>query len=161
MKRIGSVPTLVRILSTIHPCTWSYDQVIMCGYVQVVVKNNLFEFHSLLMAKMTFTSINAKDTDVFCIYASRFARRLYLQRKCGPDHPVLNIEHQLVEMALSRLIEIVLATKANRYIVAEAIRVRAEVCVRDLVEDQDTRNSILNELAHMTHDEILPFEKPN
>ena len=107
------------------------------------------------------TSINSKSTDVFRIYASRFARRLYLQRKCESNHPVLVIEHQLIEMALSRLTEIMLATKANRFIVTEAIRVRAETCLRDLVEDQELKRSILNELLQMTHNEILPLDKPN
>jgi hypothetical protein len=105
--------------------------------------------------------IDNQTTDVFKVYASRFARKLYLQRKCEPSHPVLEIENYLVEMALSRLNEIMLATKANRFIVTEAIRVRAEMCLRDLVEDQELKNSILNELSQMTHNEILPLDKPN
>ena len=107
------------------------------------------------------TRINNQTTDVFCVYASRFARRLYLQQKCRFDHPVLVIEDHLVEMALSRLTEIVLTTKANRFIIAEAIRIRAEVCLRDLVEDQNLLNSILIDLAGMTCQEILPLDKPN
>ena len=105
--------------------------------------------------------IDHKSTDVFKVYSSRLARKLYLRRKCEPDHPVLVIECQLVEMALSRLAEIVLSTKANKFIVAEAIRIRAEVCLRDLVEDPELRDSILFELTSMTHQEILPLEKPN
>ena len=107
------------------------------------------------------TSVNSKDTDVFRVYACRLARKLYLQRKCEPDHPVLVIECQLIEMALSRLAEIILATKANSYIIAEAIRIRTEVCLHDLVEDKDLRDSIINELTHMTHQEILPINKLN
>ena len=107
------------------------------------------------------TGINTQSTDVFRIYACRLARRLYLQRKCGPDHPVLIIEYQLVEMASSRLAEIILATKANKFIIAEAIRIRTEMCLRDLVEDQELRDSILIELSNMTHQEIFPLDKPN
>jgi hypothetical protein len=107
------------------------------------------------------TSVNSKSTDVFRVYACRLARRLYLQRKCEPGHPVLVIEHQLIEMALSRLAEIMLTTKANRYIIAEAIKIRAEMWLRDLIEDTELRNSIIDELLHMTQQEILPLDKPN
>ena len=107
--------------------------------------------------------VTMKNTSIIQIYACRLARQLYLQKKCGSGHPVSETEGQLVEMALSQLTEFLLKSKIERTIIAEAIRIRAEISLRELVSDEteDLRKSILINLSEMTTEEILPLRLLN
>lgn len=109
------------------------------------------------------TCVTMKNTSILQTYACRLARQLYLQKKCGNGHPVLETEGQLVEMALSQLTELLLKSKIERDLIAEAIRVRAEISLRELVcdETEDLRKSILIDLSEMTTEEIFPLRLLN
>lgn len=89
-------------------------------------------------------------------YAHRFARKLYLNRRCNTEHPILVIENELNRMAHSRLLEATLASGANRDAVAEAVRRIAAEHLSTLVEDNDCLSQCLSTLRDMSVDEILP-----
>jgi hypothetical protein len=53
---------------------------------------------------------NTDISEFVKIYATRLARLYYLQHACSDDHPVLVAEQQLIEIARSKLQEVLLAS---------------------------------------------------
>lgn len=109
------------------------------------------------------TCVIMRSTDILQTYSCRLARKIYLQEKCGNCHPVLETEGQLVEMALSKLTEFILSSKIERNLIAEAIRIRTEISLLELIDDEseELRTFILTKLSEMTHEEILPMKIPD
>lgn len=99
--------------------------------------------------------------DAIRTFASRLARRLLLERLCGDGHPVLANENDLVEMASSRLQELMLchperARSATRAKVEAAVRRTAAERIARSDEDEDVKQEMLDRLRRVDLAHLFP-----
>jgi hypothetical protein len=92
------------------------------------------------------------------VYARRFGRRMLMTKLCGSDqdHPAMVVESQLVEMALSSLMESILATNADNNLIVEGVRFWVADWLYHSVEDDEMRSNLLQELSAMDANTIVP-----
>lgn len=90
-------------------------------------------------------------------YACRLARLCFLKGHCHePDHPVLQTEIQLVEMARSKLMEQVMMKFGPKSTGLESIehelRAMAQCWISSSVDDEDEREIVMNRLEQTDFD---------
>jgi hypothetical protein len=90
------------------------------------------------------------------LYAARFARRCLLEHLCPPDHPVLNVEHQLLAEARKRLHEHLLQNQWDRKDVERRIRDQASEKAAFLIEDSAIRDVVIAKIRIASLDEAFP-----
>lgn len=90
------------------------------------------------------------------LYASRFARRCLLERMLPPDHPVLKVEHQLIDEAKKRLHEHLLQHKWSRVDLENQIRRHASNRIAFLTEDSSVLKIVVTDIWTKSLDEAFP-----
>lgn len=100
--------------------------------------------------------------DVVRTFALRLARRCLLEQLCPKDHPVLDTERQLVEMARSKLQEhlTIFHSRDDFEIVAAKMRTRivelAEKKTRHQIDDDALCHAVINAIRMENLDDLVP-----
>jgi len=91
-------------------------------------------------------------------YGMRLARRAMLREYCHDGHAVLEIENQLIDMAVAKLSEAIrIPTSTYTYIeITSLVREAAIFQIISSDENDDIKKSALSGVTCMTDEEILP-----
>jgi hypothetical protein len=89
-------------------------------------------------------------------YGVRLARRAMLRKYCPDGHAVLEIENQLIDMAVAKLSEAISLSEYTHEEIALIVRETAIVQILSSDEDDNVKESALNDIVYMTTEEILP-----
>lgn len=101
------------------------------------------------------------SSKLLLIYATRVARRLLLARSCEADHPVLEVEENLIQMARSRLQEFLMVTFPGQFekvrpTVITMIRRMAINKIMDSEEREETKKALVEAVWTMPTEDIIP-----
>jgi len=96
-------------------------------------------------------------------YAARLARLYFLQHFCPDDHPVLNTEKQLIEIARSKLQEALLKTfsieeilKMRPYVVWW-IKSIAKIRACSHIDGEEARDAVTSSIDSEKFDDLFEF----
>lgn len=109
----------------------------------------------------TDSAFDLGGVDVLHTYACRVARRLLLKLSCDEEHPVLQIEENLIEMAKSRLQEFLLSAFPED---KSIVRLSAIIAVKRVAAskiiaadvDKSVKQGLLNQLYAIPMDDLVP-----
>jgi hypothetical protein len=91
------------------------------------------------------------------VYGARMARMAILRRYCEENHPVVQIERDLIEMARAKLQELMSVSSSDRTETIREIRRAAIAKILASEEDDKIKASALLEINGMAEEIILPL----
>ncbi len=103
-----------------------------------------------------------RRSDIFRTFANRFARYKYLKHLCEDDHPVLIVESELVEIAKSKLQELVFTKISNdqrkvfKLLLESWIRAVAQERILGYDESDDVKEAVMISIQNESLASLFP-----
>lgn len=104
-----------------------------------------------------------RNADALRVFAQRLARLMYLRRVCEPDHPVLSVENELIEMAKSKLQEYIFvnvpANQTKMYGILIQSWIKSIALERAVSSDEDdsVKERVMEAIMAEDLSKLVPF----
>jgi hypothetical protein len=103
-----------------------------------------------------------KESDPLRVYTTRIVRRHFLRKFCDSDHPVLNIETDLISMAKSKLQEYIISMLTP---ILPEFRTTIDKYVKDLASektmhldlDDEDKMEIISLIMGENFEDLIPI----
>jgi len=96
------------------------------------------------------------SSEPLLLYAARFARKCLLEHLCSPEHPVLDVERQLISEARIKLHEHLLRNGWNRVEAEAEIRQFASEKAAVMIEDVGIQKLVMAAIRSKSLDDAFP-----